>query len=213
MHQGMVHDPDAIQRFNREASNASQIQHPNVAAIYDFGETPEGLIYLAMEFVDGEPLTKIIERHGALTAARAAEIGQQVAVRARGRARHGDRPSRSQARQHHDRPRPRTAKMSSRSWTSASRRPCRATIRRSRRPGLAIGTPEYMSPEQLGGDTARLAHRHLLARPRDLQHAHGATPLPIRRVARGAHHAPHREAAHAGRDQERRAVAARSCRR
>ena len=48
LHQGMVNDPDAIARFNREASNASQIQHPNVAAIYDFGETDDGLIYLAI---------------------------------------------------------------------------------------------------------------------------------------------------------------------
>ena len=39
MHPGMVKDVDAISRFNREASNAARISHPNVAAIYDFGET------------------------------------------------------------------------------------------------------------------------------------------------------------------------------
>src|SRR5207244_13226160 len=48
MNPSMVHDPDAVARFNREAANASRITHPNVCAIYDFGETPEGLIYLAM---------------------------------------------------------------------------------------------------------------------------------------------------------------------
>jgi serine/threonine-protein kinase len=52
MHPGMVKDVDAISRFNREAANASRISHANVAAVYDFGETPEGVIYLAMEFVD-----------------------------------------------------------------------------------------------------------------------------------------------------------------
>src|SRR3982751_3358408 len=78
MHPGMVHDADAISRFNREAANASRINHPNVAAIYDFGETSEGLIYLAMEFVEGEPLTNIIERSGALPAARAASIVRQT---------------------------------------------------------------------------------------------------------------------------------------
>ena len=36
---GMMHDPEAISRFNREAANASRINHPNVCAVYDFGET------------------------------------------------------------------------------------------------------------------------------------------------------------------------------
>ena len=78
MHPAMVHDADAISRFNREAANAAQISHPNVAAIYDFGETSEGLIYLAMEFVEGEPLTALISREGALPPARAAGIVRQV---------------------------------------------------------------------------------------------------------------------------------------
>ena len=56
MHPGMVKDADAISRFNREAANASRINHPNVAAVYDFGETRTASIYLAMEFVDGAPL-------------------------------------------------------------------------------------------------------------------------------------------------------------
>src|SRR5258706_11254506 len=57
MNRRMASDPDAISRFNREAANASRISHQNVAQVYDFGETTEGLIYLAMEYVEGEPLT------------------------------------------------------------------------------------------------------------------------------------------------------------
>jgi serine/threonine-protein kinase len=79
MHPGMVKDVDAISRFNREAANASRISHANVAAVYDFGETPEGVIYLAMEFVDGPPLTKIVEETGGLTPERAVEITRQTA--------------------------------------------------------------------------------------------------------------------------------------
>ena len=99
--------PTPISRFNREAANASRITHPNVAAIYDFGETSDGLIYLAMEFVEGEPLTKLCEALGALPAPRAAEIARQAAsaLEAAHDARH--RAPRPQARQHHDRPRPR----------------------------------------------------------------------------------------------------------
>lgn len=79
LHPGMVKDLDAITRFNREAANASRISHPNVAAIYDFGETSDGLVYLAMEFVDGESLASVIEKNGPLPPKRAAEIVRQTA--------------------------------------------------------------------------------------------------------------------------------------
>src|SRR5256886_2331340 len=79
MNPSMTHDGDAVARFNREAANASRITHPNVCAVYDFGETPDGLIYLAMEFIEGEPLTDLLERDGALPVPRAAGIFLQVA--------------------------------------------------------------------------------------------------------------------------------------
>jgi len=80
MNPSMVHDPEAVARFNREAANASRISDSHVCAIYDFGETPDGLIYLAMEFVEGEPLTDLLAREGALPVARAADICIQVAA-------------------------------------------------------------------------------------------------------------------------------------
>ncbi|MDB4882884.1 MAG: putative serine/threonine protein kinase [Gemmatimonadetes bacterium] len=78
MNPGMVQDADAISRFNREAANASRINHQHVAGIYDFGETADGLIYLAMEYVEGEPLTDLVQRSGALSPARAAELTRQT---------------------------------------------------------------------------------------------------------------------------------------
>src|SRR6185436_14282008 len=76
MTQSMAHDPDAIARFNREATNAARINHPNVCAIYDFGES-DGLIFLAMEFIEGGSLSSLIEE-GALAPRRAAAILQQT---------------------------------------------------------------------------------------------------------------------------------------
>ncbi|HEX6533922.1 MAG TPA: serine/threonine-protein kinase [Gemmatimonadaceae bacterium] len=151
LHQGMVNDPEAIARFNREASNASQIQHPNVAAIYDFGETADGLIYLAMEYIDGEPLTRIIEREGALSAARAAEITRQVASALEAAHDMGiihrdlkpDNIMIARGRNGED-----VAKVVDFGIAKA----VQADDQNVTRTGLAIGTPEYMSPEQLGGD-------------------------------------------------------------
>ena len=107
MNPGMVHDADAISRFNREAANASRINHQNVAQVYDFGETSEGLIYLAMEYVEGEPLTDILAaRRRAAPRARRRDRAAGGRGARRG-ARHGDRPPRPQAGQHHDREAPR----------------------------------------------------------------------------------------------------------
>ena len=64
---------------SRSGQRQPDQSHPNVAGIYDFGETPDGIIYLAMEFVDGPPLTKIIERARRAAAARAADIVRQAA--------------------------------------------------------------------------------------------------------------------------------------
>src|SRR3954464_8362448 len=41
----------AVARFKREAANASQINHPNVVQVYDFGEGPDHTLYLAMEYI------------------------------------------------------------------------------------------------------------------------------------------------------------------
>jgi serine/threonine-protein kinase len=79
MRPALATDPDAVRRFGAEAENASRIAHPNVAAIYDFGETPEGLVYLAMEFVDGPSLASILARERVLPPGRVAAIAKQVA--------------------------------------------------------------------------------------------------------------------------------------
>src|SRR3954466_8692110 len=69
----------AVARFNREAENASQINHPNVVQVYDFGEGPDHTLYLAMEYVDGETLTSLLRREGPLSIRRAATLTKQVA--------------------------------------------------------------------------------------------------------------------------------------
>jgi len=151
MHPGMKADVDAISRFNREAANASRIAHPNVAAVYDFGETPDGIIYLAMEFVDGPPLTKVIEEQGALPPKRAAEIVRQVAealavahdMSIVHRDLKPDNIMVAKTRDGGD-----LVKVVDFGIAKAAGNDAQKVTKT----GLVVGTPEYMSPEQLAGD-------------------------------------------------------------
>ncbi|MEW6207105.1 MAG: TonB family protein, partial [Acidobacteriota bacterium] len=70
---------ELVERFEREAEMASRINHPNAVGIYDVGEEEDGLVYITMEFVDGEPLSKIIKREGPLPLDRIVNIIRQVA--------------------------------------------------------------------------------------------------------------------------------------
>ncbi len=79
LHPSMVQDSAAVARFNREASSAAKIEHDRVARVFDFGETSNGLVYLAMEFVPGRTLRSILEETPRLTPTRAANLIYQVA--------------------------------------------------------------------------------------------------------------------------------------
>jgi len=75
----LLKDPASVARFNREAANASRIEHERVARVFDFGETSDGLVYLAMEYVQGETLKSLLAKSGPLSLERTARIIRQVA--------------------------------------------------------------------------------------------------------------------------------------
>jgi eukaryotic-like serine/threonine-protein kinase len=54
----------AIARFEREVRELSRLCHPNTVAIYDFGRTPEGIFYYAMEYLEGLNLEELVELDG-----------------------------------------------------------------------------------------------------------------------------------------------------
>ncbi|NNF05829.1 MAG: serine/threonine protein kinase, partial [Candidatus Eisenbacteria bacterium] len=59
----MIGDPEFLERFKREARLAAQLNHPNIATIYEFGEE-DGTAYLAMEFVEGKTLQQLMQGRG-----------------------------------------------------------------------------------------------------------------------------------------------------
>ena len=149
----MSQDPDAISRFNREASNASRISHPNVCQIYDFGETPEGLIYLAMEYIEGQALKDLIEKEGALSPPRAASILRQSADALQaahdlGIVHRDIKPDNIMVVQGRDN----TDIVKVVDFGIARAVGGDESGQKVTKTGLVVGTPEYMSPEQLSGD-------------------------------------------------------------
>jgi eukaryotic-like serine/threonine-protein kinase len=64
-------------RFEREAESASRLTHPNIISVTDFGRTPNGALFLAMEFLAGDELTAVINQ-GPLPRARALGIIRQI---------------------------------------------------------------------------------------------------------------------------------------
>ena len=153
MNPGMAADPDAISRFNREASNASRISHPNVCQIYDFGETPDGVIYLAMEFIEGAALTDLIEREGALPPARAGKILKQSAdalasAHDLGIVHRDLKPDNIMIVQGRDG----SDIVKVVDFGIAKAVAGDEAGQKVTKTGLVVGTPEYMSPEQLSGD-------------------------------------------------------------
>jgi eukaryotic-like serine/threonine-protein kinase len=71
-------DKTTVARFYRECGTVSQLEHPNTIRVYDFGEAPDGSLFIAMEYVRGEPLGVAIERAGAMPLGRTLHILDQM---------------------------------------------------------------------------------------------------------------------------------------
>ena len=70
-------DAAALSRFHAEVRNARQVSHPNVCRVFDIGEA-DGVLFLTMEYVDGEDLASVVRRIGRLSPDKATEIARQV---------------------------------------------------------------------------------------------------------------------------------------
>lgn len=78
LHSHLKRDKNLALRFHREAKAASTLNHPNSISIIDFGEDEDGVLYIAMEYLDGEDLGQVLEREFPLPLRRTVKILGQV---------------------------------------------------------------------------------------------------------------------------------------
>jgi serine/threonine protein kinase len=149
----LLSDPGVVGRFQREARAASRLHHPNVVAVTDFGQTEDGVLFMVMEHVTGKNLARVIADEAPISERRVVFIGAQILSAL----------AEAHASQilHRDL-KPENVMVETRRDTSDSIKVLDFGIAKVlmagspattlTRAGLVVGTPGYMSPEQLTGD-------------------------------------------------------------
>jgi serine/threonine-protein kinase len=151
LQRSLARNPSAIARFENEARAVNAIAHPNIVDIFSFGELPSGDPYYVMEHVDGESLQDWIRSHGAVPLERAMPILRQIcdalaAAHARGIIHRDLKPANIMVGGTDDTPRVKVldfglAKMMNQDLIAGD----------LTNPGMVLGTPYFMSPEQFEG--------------------------------------------------------------
>ena len=146
----LAEDKDSLERFQREAENASLINHPNVAQVYDFGEHGN-LLYLVMEFIEGQSMQEIMEQDGVMHPDMVADVIMQAASALDA--------AHAQHVLHRD-VKPDNIMLARNSDGTylvklvdfGIARAMASTSKRVTQTGMVVGTPEFMSPEQIAGE-------------------------------------------------------------
>src|SRR5579862_1827312 len=144
------HDPEFHKRFFLEASMTSKLTHPNTVTIYDYGKADDDLYYMAMEFLDGHTLHRAIRHAGHLSEQRTAHVARQVCralreAHALGIVHRDLKPANVYLVEHGDEPD--FVKVLDFGLVKNVKDGEELT-----QAGLFMGSPKYMSPEQVNGD-------------------------------------------------------------
>ncbi len=156
LHPSYTRNPEAVHRFRREARAAARLGHPNIVDVTDSGTTVDGAVYFVMEYLEGCDLADVIKREKALGVERAVHIAVQVAqaldaAHAAGIIHRDLKPENIFL----------VARPGQPDFVKVldfgiARQMEADTGRKGRltNPGMAMGTPEYMAPEQAAGQPA-----------------------------------------------------------
>lgn len=135
--------PNLIRRFHAEAQTAAKLRHPNIVTVFDSGEA-DGHLFLALEYIDGPDLEKVIRKQGRVPVERTIEIIRQIAraldhAHALGIVHRDIKPSNILMR------RDGTATLTDLGLARAIDESAASGITRA---GYTVGTVDYMAPEQ-----------------------------------------------------------------
>ncbi len=78
LHAHLSRDEKVRDRFQREVGTLATLEHPNTVQVFDFGTSPDGVLYIVMEFVQGRSIADHLEKEGAMSAARVEKILAQI---------------------------------------------------------------------------------------------------------------------------------------
>lgn len=154
LHPELSRDPSVTARFHRECGTVAQLEHPNTIKVYDFGAMDDGTLYIAMEFLAGQPLDKVIEKEGPLAPERVKRLLRQVAgsldeAHRQGIVHRDLKPENVilvQRAGEKDVVKLLDFGIAARTEAADAQREAKLTQQ-----GMVLGTPPYMSPEQFTG--------------------------------------------------------------
>jgi eukaryotic-like serine/threonine-protein kinase len=153
----LANNPTAIARFRREAEVTSQLGHPHIVNVFDFGTTPSGEPYMVMEYLEGEDLESRIRRVGTLPLPAVSLLVRQVAsalaaTHARGIVHRDLKPANLfLVRMEGE---PEFTKVVDFGISKVQAEATRIT-----RGHVALGTPQFMAPEQAAARGDEIDHR------------------------------------------------------
>jgi tRNA A-37 threonylcarbamoyl transferase component Bud32 len=153
LHQAYSGDPQIVQRFQREARAASKLDHPNSIAVLDFGEAEDGTLFMAMEYLKGRDLARLVKAEFPIDEARIVRIGAQILsalaeAHAQGVIHRDLKPENVMVEPRRDE----ADFVKVLDFGIAKITAPGAGEPRLTQAGLVCGTPEYMSPEQARGE-------------------------------------------------------------
>ncbi|MEO8215341.1 MAG: serine/threonine-protein kinase, partial [Myxococcales bacterium] len=161
LHPGYSQTPDLVERLRREARAASRIGHPNVVDVTDSGTTDDGAFFFVMEYLEGRELGEIIFEEKGLDLRRALGITAQIcrALQAAHKAGviHRDLKPENVLLVERDGQKDFVKVLDfgiAKNLTDQDDEPNGNPRRKLTNPGVAMGTPEYMAPEQAAGRPA-----------------------------------------------------------
>ena len=150
LHERHTGDEKLARRFEKEALTYGRVSHPNLVGLHDFGTTPDGMFFMALEYCPGQPLSTLLREKGQFSWRAATDIVMQVAQ--------GLGAAHDCGVVHRD--------LKPENILMTEIRPNRYHVRlldfgiakrededgpRLTQAGMVFGTPEYMSPEQARG--------------------------------------------------------------